>query len=191
MAESFVQVNQAATPGKKLATYEYENESGDKVASEAVTLTTGEGRELLGLQSPNHSVPVVVADQPEKLHNGREHAIGDTPVRVLHANSRRLTALVQNTGSANIRVGVHGVTATTGLRLVPNAVEIFTVPDVYKGEVWAIREGAVDSIAFAQETTATIHRHHEHDESGEHHVHEDGEGEHESAAPRDQGDLTS
>lgn len=173
---SFIQVNVAAEPGKKLAMYEFPDPEAppdkadcppDLLQSEAVTLTTGEGVELLGLQLPERSVPVVVADQPEDLHNGKETVVGATAVRLLKGNQDRRTALVQNTGNANIRVGPPGVTATTGLRLVPNAIEIFDVPDVYLGEVWAIREGTADSVAFAQEATATVHpqhprhRHHE------------------------------
>src|ERR1700674_2354675 len=128
----------------------------ENLQSEAVTLTTGAGEELLGLTEPECSLPVVVADQPEKRHNGKQFAIGQQAVKVLHENRRRRTALVQNLGCANIRVGVCGVTSTTGLRLVPNAIEIFDVPDVYLGEVWAIAEGAADSVAFAQEATATV-----------------------------------
>jgi len=161
---SFVQVNVASQPGKKLAMYEFPDEDpecGDLLQSEAVTLTSGRGVELLGLQRPSRSIPVVVADQPEKLHNGEEKAVGAKAVKLLDEDPARRTAIVQNTGGANIRVGVRGVTATTGLRLVPNAVEIFTVPDVYKGEIWAIREGAVDSVAFSQQTTATVHRRHD------------------------------
>lgn len=141
----------------------------ETLLSEAVTLTTSEGRELRGLQHPSRSLPVVVADQPEKLHNGEEKAVGAHAVKLLDENHARLTALVQNTGGANIRVGVRGVTAKTGLRLVPNAVEIFTIPDVYRGEIWAIREGHHDSVAFAQQTTATVHRHHV---QGHEHEHE-------------------
>ncbi len=90
----------------------------------------------------------------EKLRNGVEEVIGAVAVKLLHKNDRRKTALVQNTGGANIRVGVRGVTATTGLRLIPNAIQIFDVPAIYQGEIWAIREGGSDSVAFAQEALA-------------------------------------
>ena len=81
---SFVQVNVPTTHGgKKMAMYEFPDACDDEgvLQSEAVTLTTGEGRELLGLQHPSHSVPVVVADQPAKLHNGNEKAVGAKAVR--------------------------------------------------------------------------------------------------------------
>lgn len=151
-----------------------DNSKGEKVClqSEAVTLTTGDGVELLGLKPPNQSVPVVVADQPEKLHNGHEKTVGAKAVKLLDHNFARRTALVQNTGGANIRVGAKGVTATSGLRLIPNAVEIFTVPDVYHGEIWAIREGDTDSVAFSQETTAVMPRH-EHEHHEHHHERHD------------------
>ena len=59
--------------------------------------------------------------------------------------------LVQNTGDANIRVGPEGVTPTTGYRLVPNQTIVYGQPNVNQGAIWAIREGATDSIAFSQE----------------------------------------
>jgi hypothetical protein len=166
---SSVQVNEATTPGAKLAMYEFPDPNPEegcedgKLQSEAVTLTTGRGEELVGPQPPSRSVPVVVSDQPEKLHNGEEKVVGQEAVMLLDENHARKTALVQNLGCANIRVGVRHVKPTTGLRLRPNAIEIFTVPDVYLGEIWAIAEGDVDSTAFVQETTGRYrYRHHPH-----------------------------
>ena len=99
-------VNRTTTPGgKTLAMYEFpdreEPEDGCEpgtLLSEAVTITAGNGEELIGLKRPEQSLPVVVADQPERLHNGEQFAIGQTAVRVLHENRRRRTALVQNLG---------------------------------------------------------------------------------------------
>lgn len=89
---------------------------------------------------------------------GAEFPISAVAVQLMAANAitpgvagSRTTAVIQNTGTANIRVGGPGVTATAGLRLPPNAVVIFDEIDVYNKEIWAISEG-VDSIAFAQES---------------------------------------
>jgi hypothetical protein len=85
------------------------------------------------------------------LDNGTETPVGAAAVQILAANPNRKTAVVQNTGTANIRVGAAGVTATTGLRLVPNQIAIYDEPDVPINALFAIREGAVDSVAFTQE----------------------------------------
>lgn len=87
------------------------------------------------------------------LANGAETAVGAVAVSILAANAARKTAIVQNTGGANIRVGVVGVTATTGLRLTPGSYIIFEMPFVPTQALFAIREGGTDSIAFTQEIT--------------------------------------
>lgn len=78
-------------------------------------------------------------------------------VMVLGANAigaglpgARLTAIIQNKGGANVCIGPVGVTAATGLRLIPNMIEIFDQPNIVRGEIWAIGEAA-DSLVFAQE----------------------------------------
>jgi len=153
MGESFVQVNVPTTSGKKLATYEFVNTGGDVVESEAVTLTDSAGNELLGQKPVADSIPVVPAQTTSDLANGAETPVGAAAVSVLAANAARKTAVVQNTGAANVRVGVAGVTATSGLRLTPGASVVYDSPDVFQGEIFAIREGGVDSIVFAQEAT--------------------------------------
>lgn len=166
---SSLQVNRATTPGgKTLAMYEFpdpESKEGcepGKLLSEAVTLTTGRGKEIIGPQPPSRSLPVVVTSQPEKLHNGEEFTVGAVAVKLFDKNRDRTVVVVQNVGDANIRVGVRGVTPTTGLRLVPNAVEIIEGPDPYLGEVWAVAEGIDASTAFAQEATRRRRHHHHH-----------------------------
>jgi hypothetical protein len=160
--EAYVQVNKPATLGVKLATYEFENDNGDDVQSEAVTLTDSAGDELLGVKPSAESLPVVLAsDQAaipveitsptSTLNNGAETPITSAAaVAILAANPSRKQAIIQNTGAANIRVGVAGVTATTGLRLTPNAVYTYTNPNIYQGALYAIAEAA-SSVAFAQE----------------------------------------
>ena len=123
----------------------------DTLLSEGVTLTTGRGEELLGPKPPERSIPVVVADVPAHLHNGDQKIVGATAVMLLDEDRRRQTGLVQNVGSVNIRVGARGVTSTTGLRLIPNAIEIFGGSDA-KGEVWAVSESGADALVFRQQS---------------------------------------
>ena len=87
------------------------------------------------------------------LANGTEFPIGAVAVMVMAANPNapqttgaRVTAVVQNVGPNNVRVGVAGVTSTTGLRLIPNASIIFDEPDVYNGEIWVIEEAAGSTV---------------------------------------------
>lgn len=93
----------------------------------------------------------IVSMPTATLANGVETVVGAVAVSILPANAARKTAVIQNTGTANIRVGVVGVTAVTGLRIVPNGVAIYDMPFVAIQELFAIQEGSVGSIAFAQE----------------------------------------
>lgn len=86
------------------------------------------------------------------LKNGAETAVSSAAVQVLAANSARKRAVIQNTGNANVRVGITGVTAATGVRVVPNGLVILENPNCEKNAVYAIREGAADSIVFATES---------------------------------------
>lgn len=87
------------------------------------------------------------------LANGAETAVAAAAVSILAANANRRSALIQNTGAANIRVGITGVTATTGIRLVPGGILELAMPYIVTNAIFAIREGAISSTAFAMETT--------------------------------------
>ena len=159
----FIQVNQATTAcGKKLASYAYTDKSGNEVDSEAVTLTSGEGLELLGAMPSASSVPVVLAtDQlPIPITSTVTNALNlPEPVVVTNAaavavlvdNPLRGWATVQNLGGTNIRVGDVTVSPTTGIRLSPNATFTFQNPNVYQGAIYAIAETATDSEAIGLE----------------------------------------
>jgi len=87
------------------------------------------------------------------LNNGAEVAVNAVAAVVLAANAARKSAVIQNTGTANIRVGAIGVTNVTGLRLIPNGVLTLAPPFDPVNAIYAIREGGVDSIAFGMEVT--------------------------------------
>lgn len=87
------------------------------------------------------------------LANGAETTVAGTAVSILAANGNRKQMVIQNTGVTNIRVGVAGVTATTGFQLIAGASREFRMPYCPTNEVFAIREGAVSSTALAQEVT--------------------------------------
>lgn len=86
------------------------------------------------------------------LANGAETAVSSSAVSVLAANASRKKLILQNTGANNVRVGVSGVTATTGFRLTAGAVVIFDMPHCPTTQIFAIRESA-DSTVLAQEVT--------------------------------------
>jgi hypothetical protein len=89
-----------------------------------------------------------VEDGPETLANGAETAVSSTAVQVLAVNANRKRAIIQNVGANNVRVGITGVAATTGLRLLPNG----DFETTSRQAIFAIRESA-DSTVYAQETT--------------------------------------
>ncbi len=96
--------------------------------------------------------PISVIDtSTSTLSNGTETVVAGAAVQVLAANAARKSAQIQNTGSANIRVGIAGVTAVTGYQLYPGDSYCLNTPDIPTGAVFAIREGATTSIAFAAE----------------------------------------
>lgn len=149
-----IAVQKATIAEAFLGGYQYPDVHGDVVQSEAVTLTTSYGDELLGPKPAAESIPVVVATLPSDLQLGHETVVTDVAVVVLSANALRVTGIVQNVGNANIRIGPLGVTPTTGYRLIPNQTILYEEPNIYNGDLWAVREGATDSIAFGQEVTA-------------------------------------
>ena len=149
-------VQKATNAETFLAGYAYVDEAGECVQSEAVTLTDSCGNEVLGPKPAASSIPVVATSLPSTLHLGEEIAVSSAAVLLIDANPNRTTALVQNTGSANIRVGPAGVTASTGLRVVPNQTVFYEEPNVNKDAIWGIREGTSDSVAFVQEETTVI-----------------------------------
>jgi hypothetical protein len=71
-------------------------------------------------------------------------------VQVLPADPTRKTAVIQNVGDTNIRVGAAGVTAADGLRLIANALVIFDEPYIVTQAIFAISEGPASS------TTTTL-----------------------------------
>lgn len=97
--------------------------------------------------------PWVVGYPTGTLNNGAQTAVAAAAVQVLAANVNRKATLIQNVGIGNIRVGVTGVTAITGFRLVSGQIVIFEMPYVPTQAIFAIREGAVSSTAFVQEIT--------------------------------------
>jgi hypothetical protein len=151
-----IAVQKATKADAFLGGYEYTDEENCPVQSEAVTLTDACGNEVLGPRPAATSIPVVETSLPSTLHLGQEFPIGAVAVLVIPANLFREAGLVQNLGLSNIRVGPAGVTPSTGYRLVPNQTIIYGEPNVNKDAIWAIREGATDSVAFAQEETIAI-----------------------------------
>ena len=117
----------------------------------------GGSAEVLGQNTMALSLPVTVAnDQTPNtgtLANGTQTAVGAAAVQIAAANANRKAILIQNLGVSAIRVGIAGVTATTGVRLAQYDVLIFEPPYVVTGAIFAIREGAPDSTALAQEIT--------------------------------------
>lgn len=99
------------------------------------------------------SIPVTQSGVAGTLANGAETAVAGSAVQIVASNSSRKILIVQNTGVANVRVGVTGVTATTGFRLTPGSMFIFEMPFCPQAAIFSIREGAISSTVLAQEIT--------------------------------------
>lgn len=93
--------------------------------------------------------PVTIVPGTATLAAGAETAVSSTAVQVLAAGTYKGIVL-QNTGSANVRVGVSGVTTTTGLRLIPGASVTYSDTAIPSNAIFAIREGTADSIVMAE-----------------------------------------
>jgi len=85
--------------------------------------------------------------------NGTATAVSSTAVQILAANVLRKGAVIQNQGNANVRIGITGVTAATGIRLGPGKSIVIRPPNIETSAIFAIREGATDSTVLAQEST--------------------------------------
>lgn len=94
-----------------------------------------------------------LANTPSTLNTGTETVVAGSAVQVIAANTARISVIVQNVGAANVRVGTSGVTATTGVRLVPNGHLLLEIPSCPVGAIFAIREGAISSTVLTQELT--------------------------------------
>lgn len=144
MAESYLEINKPVDPDPlaKMKTFETTDGGSNVVHSEAVVpVDAGTG------------APLELFAAPHGLQNGEETAVSGVAVIVLAANAARVGALLQNLGLANIRIGAAGVTSGTGIQLRPGGTMALEPPFLPMGDIYAIRESSVDSIAYAAEVT--------------------------------------
>lgn len=114
--------------------------SGSVVALDATTLAALE--------------TITTVFQTGTLTNGAQvSTAGAGQVSILALNANRKTATVQNVSVATVRIGVTGVTTTTGYRLQPGDVLVLRMPYVPTQELFMIREGAVNGTVCVVETT--------------------------------------
>lgn len=123
------------------------------VRNDAGTPLAGTTLDYIPLTTDSNGDLWVTTGRTGIITNGAETAVAGVAVSVLAANTARKKYIIQNTGLANVRVGVAGVTATTGFRLVPDGSMIIEMPNCPTQDIFAIREGATSSTVFAQEVT--------------------------------------
>lgn len=87
------------------------------------------------------------------LSNGTETAVSAAavPLAGAPANAARKGLIIQNVGVGDVRIGIAGVTATTGMKLLPGDSIVLTGGAAPINALFAIRSGAADSIVLAQE----------------------------------------
>lgn len=157
MSDGYIGVDEGSA--KKLQTYA-NTVSGQSVHSEAVTPTGADGVAFdtnsgnAGAATPrvviaSNQAPIAVtpAQVAGSLNNGTETAVSSVAVQVLAASGgSRNKIFIQNTGSANARIGKAGVAATTGIRLAPG--DLICIDNIVNA-IFAIREGSADTTVFA------------------------------------------
>jgi len=160
---SFVAVNQATNPGKKLATYEFVD-GGDVLESEAITMTDGTGQEMIGPRLAADSLPVTLATDepaipvaPVKCTTTTVTAIAGTVVSttLLAANPNRLGFTIAN---ASMTDTLFVLLSSAG----PASPTLFSVPIVpggfyedsvnYVGDVLGVWTGATGSALVTEFT---------------------------------------
>lgn len=87
--------------------------------------------------------------------NPTDITVSSTSGQILAANVSRVAFMIQNTGSANVRVGI-GITptATRGFQLTPGQILTMEPPFQITSAVNAIREGGSDSSVSVGEVTS-------------------------------------
>ncbi len=149
-----------ATGGKTtLLSFDADTGAGTQnvIGSNLRISASGGSIEAKGQQTKASSIPVTMASDQEpidgSLANGAQTTVDNTAggVQIVAANANRKTLIIQNTGSNNIRVGISGVTNTTGVRLTAGASLIFAGHGIPTNAIFAIREGASNSTALVQE----------------------------------------
>lgn len=106
------------------------------------------------LASDTDTLATTVTATSGTLANGAETAVTTSATSVLASNANRKGAIIQNVGTGIVRVGVTGVTATTGIRLLPGGHLRLTSPYCPDEAIFAICEAATPtSTVLAQEST--------------------------------------
>ena len=87
------------------------------------------------------------------LANGAQTTVSSSAVQVIASNSNRVALMIQNVGAYPCRVGVSGVTATTGLRLDAGMALAIDGSACPTGAIFCIRDGSNDTTVLAQQIT--------------------------------------
>jgi hypothetical protein len=106
------------------------------------------------IQGSDVQIPVVTSKTPAGLYTTTaDQTVTNASGQILAANASRAQVIVQNTGTVNIRLGLGATpTATSGIRLIPNASFISTAPRGFQGAVNAISETSANSTASVVES---------------------------------------
>ena len=102
------------------------------------------------------ATPVHVQADIADLANATQTTVEGSAVSIKAANDARRAIIIQNVGSAPMRVGLSNVTATTGIKLA--AGETLTISSDAQmlcptAAVYAIRDGSTSTTACVAEIT--------------------------------------
>jgi hypothetical protein len=147
-------------------------DSATLTALESITVQNGSGASAVNIQDGGNTItvdgtvsvtePVSIDDNGGSLtvdfaggtlNNGAETSVTGTAGQVLASNANRKILIVQNVGNTTARIGVSGVTATTGIQLVAGGTLILDSPHCPTSAIFAIRESGANTTVFVTEVT--------------------------------------
>lgn len=85
------------------------------------------------------------------MPNGTQTAVSTSAVQILAANTSRKSAIIQNVGAAAVRIGLTGVTATTGwVSIAAGGFFVLQQPYCPTAAIFAIRETADSTVLVSE-----------------------------------------
>lgn len=105
-------------------------------------------------QIGSDQLPLAVKDTTVGIfQNGVETLVGVVAVEIQPANPNRKRLIIQNESAGAIRVGIVGVTATTGAKITSGGSMVIEHPYIETASIYAIADGGgPDRNVLTQET---------------------------------------
>jgi hypothetical protein len=135
---------------------EIKNDSGNPIpVTGTVTITDGSGPITVdGTVALDAGTITALTGGSGTLNNGLQVTVTGSATSLVAANANRRKLIIQNIGLNPARIGTTGVTATTGMTLPAGGTVIFDMPSCPTNDIFAIRDGLVNTTILVQEIVA-------------------------------------